>query len=51
MPMKKSKRGSKQGTSESLSDSMRTQVLKEELNKFTKLVKGHRKLLEAIGKL
>jgi len=30
---------------------VRTQVLKEELEKFNKLVKGHRKLLEAIGRL
>ncbi len=32
-------------------DEVRLRVVKEELSYFEKLVKGHRKVLEAIGKL
>ena len=37
--------------SEHLSDELRHKIILEEVEKFNKLVKGHRKLLEAIGKL
>jgi hypothetical protein len=37
--------------SDHLSEDERQQILIEELKKFEKLVKGHEKLLEAIGKL
>lgn len=39
------------GKLESLSDKERCQIVVEELKKFDDLIKGHRKLLEAIGKL
>ena len=32
-------------------DSLRYKIVSEELEEFNKLVKGHQKLLEAIGKL
>jgi hypothetical protein len=32
-------------------DSLRCKIVSEELEEFNKLVKGHQKLLEAIGKL
>lgn len=35
----------------SLKDSEKLSIIKEELDDFNKLVKGHRKLLEAVGKL
>ena len=34
-----------------LSDKKRLQIVREELELFEKIVKPHRKLLEAIGKL
>ncbi len=37
--------------SENLDDKVRLKIVKEELEKFQKLIAGHRKLLEAIGKL
>ena len=37
--------------SESLEDKERCKIVIEEIENFEKLVKGHRKLLEAIGKL
>lgn len=37
--------------SKHFTDKERLQIVQEELERFEKLVKGHRKLLEAIGKL
>ena len=37
--------------SENLKDEEKYQIVAEELSSFEKLVKGHRKLLEAIGSL
>jgi hypothetical protein len=37
--------------SEHLSDKVRLAILHEELAKFRKIIKGHEKMLEAIGKL
>ncbi|HLC65253.1 MAG TPA: hypothetical protein VJI46_03970 [Candidatus Nanoarchaeia archaeon] len=37
--------------SESLSDRERLEILSEELEKFENLIRGHRKLLKAIGEL
>ena len=34
-----------------LTDKEKLEIVKEEIHKFNKLVDGHRKLLEAIGKL
>lgn len=39
------------GKSENLSDKERYEILTEELEHFEKLVKGHEKLLVAIGEL
>lgn len=39
------------GKSRNSSDSLRCRIVSEELTEFNKLVKGHEKLLEAIGKL
>lgn len=43
--MEKSKR------SKDLKDRQKYKIVVEEVNKFNELVKGHRKLLEAIGSL
>ena len=48
---KKSESGSNQELLKSLPDEVRAKIVIEELEKFNKLVKGHEKLLEAIGKL
>lgn len=32
-------------------DSVRYKIVSEEIEEFNKLVKGHKKLLEAVGKL
>ena len=37
--------------SKNLKDSERLEIVREEVDNFNKLVKGHRKLLEAVGKL
>lgn len=37
--------------SRNLTDKEKLEIVKEEIDKFNKLVDGHRKLLEAIGKL
>ena len=37
--------------SENLSDKVRLQIVQEEIARFKKLIKGHEKLLEAIGNL
>ncbi|MFH1316942.1 MAG: hypothetical protein ABII01_05480 [Candidatus Woesearchaeota archaeon] len=37
--------------SENLEDKEKLKIVKEEIEKFEKLVSGHRKLLEAIGKM
>lgn len=37
--------------SENSKDNARYKIVSEELKEFNKLVKGHEKLLEAIGKL
>jgi len=37
--------------SENLSDKIRLQIVREELDNFKKLIAGHRELLEAMGKL
>ena len=37
--------------SENLSDELRLQIVREELDHFKKLIEGHRKLLTAIGNL
>lgn len=37
--------------SENLSDELRCKIVKEEIELFNKLVKGHEKLLKAIGDL
>lgn len=34
-----------------LDDKLRLKIVKEEIEHFQKLVSGHRKLLEAIGKM
>lgn len=39
------------GKSESLKDKQRRQIVEEEINRFKRLIQGHRKLLEAIGNL
>ena len=39
------------GKSEILDDKMRLKIVAEEIEKFEKLIKGRRKLLEAIGNL
>jgi hypothetical protein len=41
----------KSGNSKDMNDEVRDRIFLEEAEKFSKLVKGHRKLLEAIGKL
>lgn len=38
-------------TSKNLTDKERCKIVIEEIERFEKLIKGHRKLLEAIGKL
>jgi hypothetical protein len=37
--------------SRDLSEAQRSRIMIEEIEKFNKLVSGHKKLLEAIGKL
>lgn len=37
--------------SKNLDDKLRLQIVKEEIENFEKLIAGHRKLLEAIGRL
>jgi hypothetical protein len=37
--------------SKNLTDKEKLEIIKEEIHEFNKLVGGHRKLLEAIGKL
>ncbi len=37
--------------SENLGDKERYEIVTEEIEQFEKLIKGHRKLLEAIGNL
>ena len=37
--------------SESSQDKLRLEIVSEELERFKKLIKGHRKLLIAIGRL
>lgn len=37
--------------SDRLKDKERLQIMKEEIESFEKLIAGHRKLLEAIGKM
>ena len=37
--------------SKNLTDKEKLEIVKEEIDKFNKLVDGHRKLLEAIGRL
>ncbi len=37
--------------SESLDDSVRLKIVREELEHFKKLIEGHKKLLYAIGEL
>jgi hypothetical protein len=37
--------------SENSQDEMKLKVVKEEIEKFEKLIKGHKKLLAAIGNL
>jgi len=37
--------------SRSLKDKEKYKIVEEELNKFNRLIEGHRELLEAIGKL
>ncbi len=37
--------------SETLSDKERAKIVIEEIEKFNKLVKGHKKLLKSIGEL
>ena len=37
--------------SENLSDKLRLQIVREELDHFKKLIEGHRKLLIVIGNL
>ena len=49
--MKKSKSGSNMGRLGNLNDKERAKIVLEELKRFQSLVKGHKKLLEAIGKL
>ena len=36
--------------SEDFSDEVRLRIVREEIEYFEKLIKGHRKLLEALGK-
>ncbi len=36
---------------ESSKDKHRLEIVKEEISEFEKLISGHRKLLEAIGKM
>ncbi len=37
--------------SKNLADDQKSKIVVEEIEKFNKLVSGHKKLLEAIGKL
>jgi hypothetical protein len=37
--------------SESLKDKMKLEIVQEEIDRFLKLISGHRKLLEAIAKM
>mgnify|MGYP001614985661 CR=1 FL=1 len=37
--------------SKNLNDELRYEIMTEELERFNKLVKGHKKLLMAVGKL
>ena len=47
----KSENGLKMVKSKNSKDGMKLKILKEELNNFSKLIEGHRKLLAAIGNL
>lgn len=49
--MKKSKSGLRMARLSNSNDETRLKVVKEELDYFEKLVKGHQKVLEAIGKM
>jgi hypothetical protein len=49
--MKKSKSGLRMARSSNSNDEARLRVVKEELDYFGKLVKGHQKILQAIGKM
>ena len=46
----KSRNGLKMVKSKNSKDEMKLKILKEELNNFSNLIDGHRKLLMAIGK-
>jgi len=37
--------------SENLSDKVKLEIVQEEIDKFQKLISGHRKLLEAIARM
>lgn len=47
----KSKTGSKTEESDHLKDDEKSKIVIDEINKFNYLVKGHLKLLSAIGRL
>ena len=49
--MKKSRSGLKMEKSENSNDKQRYKIVAEELEHFEKLIKGHRKILTAIGNL
>ena len=52
--MRKSRSGSnmeKSKPSKDLKDKQRYKIVVQEVNKFNDLIKGHRKILEAIGSL
>ena len=49
--MMKSKTGLKTEESDHLSDGEKSRIVIDEINKFNHLVKGHLKLLSAIGRL
>ena len=49
--MMKSKTGSKKEKSDRSRDSEKSRIVIDEINKFNHLVKGHLKLLSAIGRL
>jgi hypothetical protein len=49
--MKKLRSGYNMARSENSKDNEKYKIVVEELNKFEELIKGHRKLLLAIGRL
>ena len=51
IPMMKSKNGLKMVKSDNLNDKMIGKIVIEELSRFNNLIKGHKKILNAIGKL